>query len=108
MLYSKFKLAASALFVSITLIILQGVLVQFIPVALAQGTTIYTIFTAQNLDSTNVMNARAVYRNASGASVLTTTHTITPLRNLSISQPSQVGLPTSYTGPAAFEASRSS
>jgi hypothetical protein len=35
MLYSKFKIAVSALFVSITFIAMQGVLVEFIPTALA-------------------------------------------------------------------------
>jgi hypothetical protein len=56
MLYSKFKLAVSALFISIALIVVQGVLVEFIPIALAQGTTIYTYFTAQNLSSSDKIN----------------------------------------------------
>jgi hypothetical protein len=54
-LYSKFKLAASALFFSITLIILQCVLAGFIPAALAQRTPIYYFEVQNGIDPT--MNA---------------------------------------------------
>ncbi len=77
-----------------------------IPVAQAQSSTLYTQFTAQNLDATTAMNARVTYFNASGSPVLTTTHTVNPYRSITINQPSQVGLATTFNGSAVFDADK--
>jgi hypothetical protein len=73
MLYSNLKLAASALFFSITLLVMQGVLAGFIPAAFAQWTPIYTYFAVQNRND-QTLNTDTVYRSLTGASVLTSTH----------------------------------
>ena len=52
------------------------------------------------------MNARVTYYSTSGSLVLTTTHTINPYRSITINQPSQVGLTTTFNGSAVFDADK--
>ena len=99
----KFLVTLAAAFL---LLAWLGVAPSVIPVAQAQSSTLYTQFTAQNLDATTAMNARVTYFNASGSQVLTTTHTINPYRSITINQPSQTGLATNFNGSAVFDADK--
>ncbi|MBI5304863.1 MAG: hypothetical protein HY868_22195 [Chloroflexi bacterium] len=106
MLHIKTKLFFFVLIVSFLLLAWLGVAPPVVPIAQAQSSTLYTQFTAQNLDPSTVMNVRVKYSDANGSPVLTTTHTVNPYRSITINQPSQVGLATTFNGSAVFDADR--
>ncbi|MBI5650571.1 MAG: hypothetical protein HZC40_09030 [Chloroflexi bacterium] len=76
------------------------------PLARAQSSPLYSTLIAQNQDALNTMNARMTYYNLSGSIALTTTHTVAPYRSITLNQPSQPGLATSYAGAGLFESDR--
>ena len=96
----KFTVSAFALIVLLAASILLS---PSTPVAQAQGPGGLTSLILQNLDPFNQMNARLSYFDANGQTLVSILRTVPSYRSITLDQPSQIGLPSNYTGAATVD-----
>ncbi|MCL4394789.1 MAG: hypothetical protein M1482_08325 [Chloroflexi bacterium] len=101
---SKTRLIATAFALTIALLVTWRLFpAGGVTHAAAGGGPLYTSIVVQNLDPSLQMDARLSYHNANGQALLSTTRTIAPFASITLDQPGQSGLPTTFAGSAVLD-----